>query len=73
MHMQVRHRLPGNSAVIDADVVALWLQLGVQHPLGTVKQGQQVGTLLLREIEKEPVCRLGISKVWPGTQGTRRE
>jgi hypothetical protein len=37
-----------------------------QHPLGTVKQGQQVVTLLSREIENEPVCRLGISKAWPG-------
>jgi hypothetical protein len=44
--MQVRHRLASGSAVIDADVVTLRLQLGVKHTLGAVKQGKQVITLL---------------------------
>ena len=45
--MQMRHSLAGGRAVIDADVVALWLQLFVQNQFGTVEQRQQVTTLLI--------------------------
>ena len=41
--MQVRHGLPGGSAIVDADVVAVQRVQGVQLLLGLVQQSEQVG------------------------------
>ena len=34
VHMQVRHDLAGGRAVVDADVLAVWMELGIERGLG---------------------------------------
>ncbi len=46
--MQMRHGLTGSSAIINADVVSVWLKLFVQNQFGSVKQGKKIAALLLR-------------------------
>ena len=50
--VQVRHRLAGRGAVVDADVVALGLVAALKAGAGFVQQGQQAGALLGREVKE---------------------
>jgi len=50
--MQVRHRLPGGFAVVDADVVAVRMKCCIQTELRAIEQSQHRLALVAGDIEK---------------------
>lgn len=54
MNLQVKHRLPRDRPVIDADVVAMWAELFTQHKLGPVQSASSSERSSGSSSKKEP-------------------
>ena len=64
--MQVKHRLPSGGPVVDANVVALWLELFVQNNLGSIKQRKQFSTLYWIKLKERANMMLWNDQRVPG-------
>jgi hypothetical protein len=52
MHVQMGNRLPGRSAIVDADVVARRMELGLQARCGLVQEAQHCASFFRCDLEK---------------------
>jgi hypothetical protein len=52
MDVEMRYRLAGDGTVVDADVVARWMELAVQFDPGCSQERHQVSPLCVGDVEE---------------------
>jgi len=69
MHVQVADGLPSGSAVIDADVVARGIELGLKLLFATSSSANIASRSDGEASKNDVTCRTGITSVCPGVTG----